>query len=41
MSTPDLGEGSAEKRATRRLALAIGALVVGVIVALAVYAVLS
>ncbi len=41
MSTPDFGEGGPGKRASRRLALAIGGFVVALIVALVVYAVVS
>jgi hypothetical protein len=41
VSTPDFGGGEPEKRATRRLTLAIGGFVVALIVALVVYAVVS
>jgi hypothetical protein len=37
VSLPDFGEGSRTKRGTRRLSLAIGALVIAVIVALVIY----
>ena len=41
MSTPEFGQGSPERRGSRRLAIGIGAFVVAVIAVVAIVAILS